>query len=83
MTTNQKLAAEAREFQKAVRKQAASIKGAGSAAVHLGGGASPAMQRALLVALDSLLGAVVAAFDEQGAVALGVPSVRLRAVRGP
>jgi hypothetical protein len=65
MTTNQRMASEAREFQKVVRKHAASIRGgAGSAVVDLGGGASPATQRSILAALDVLLDAVVEAFEE-------------------
>jgi hypothetical protein len=64
MTTNQRMVSEAREFQKVGRKHAASIRGAGSAVVDLGGGASPATQRSILVALDALLDAAVEAFDE-------------------
>jgi hypothetical protein len=41
MTNNQRLAGDARELQRSARKHMVSIKGAGSAAVQLGGGATP------------------------------------------
>lgn len=47
MTNNQQMAGEDRAMQKLTRRPMQGIKGAGSAAMHLGGGARPELQRGL------------------------------------